>query len=336
MVARHYAIIAIFFVLLHYKTVENMNWRALFFLFTVCSVLASAQSEWGIINVSVCNTRDDADYTAGMESQGLLGMPVQVLDESDGWLKVRTPEDYESWALASCVKTCSREELTQWNTARQVVVTALFGQTYERPSRKSQPVSDVVAGNRLALKGKTRGFYRVEYPDGRQAYLPRRDAMPLAKWRARLDKSPEAIIATAHRMMGLPYMWGGMSTKGVDCSGFVRMALYMHDIIVPRNASQMARVGERIEVKPDFSNLVPGDLLYFSFPNQTRVIHVAIYMGNRRFIHSLGCVHVGSFDPADPLYDAEHHATLLYAGRLLPYVNTCKEIFTTDQSEYYK
>lgn len=315
---------------------ENMNWRTLFFLLIIYVAHASAQQEWGVVNVSVCNTRSHADYNAGMETQGLLGMPVQLLDAQDEWTKVRTPEGYESWTLTACLHACDRRELTRWNTARQVVVTALYAQSYERPSRKAQPVSDLVAGNRLVLLGAKHGYYRVAYPDGRQAYVAKRDAMPLDRWRSTLSRAPQDILATAHRFMGVPYMWGGTSPKGVDCSGFVRTVLYMHDIIAPRNAGQMALVGERIQVQPDYSNLQPGDLLFFSFPGQSRVIHVALYVGDKRFVHALGDVHLGSFDPSDPLYDAYHAQTLLYAGRLLPHINQHPELFTTDKSEFYR
>lgn len=289
--------------------------------------------------MSVCNTRSDADYDAGMESQALLGMPVKVLDTRNEWTRIQTPEGYEHWTLSAAVSRMTREEVTQWNQGRQVVVTAMYGNVYEEPSRKAQTVSDVVAGNRLRLTGRKGRFYRVEYPDGRKGYLPKADAEPLEKWRASLDNSAEGILQTAHRLMGVPYMWGGTSPKGVDCSGFVRTTLLMHDIIIPRNASQQARKGERLETG-DFSTLQPGDLLFFGSKAKEgkpeRVIHVAFYLGGKRFIHSLGCVRTGSLDPQDPLYDEYDHQRLLFAARVLPYINKEEGLFTTDHSEYYR
>lgn len=309
------------------------------FLLAVCLIAPAQEVGWGIVNVSVCNTRSEADYNAGMESQALLGMPVRVLGTQDEWTCIQTPEGYEHWTLSAAIQSMSRQEVTQWNQGPQAVVTSLYGLVYDQPSTRSQTVSDVVAGDRLRLLGHKGKFYRVAYPDGRQGYLPKADAMPLDRWRRQLDNSAEAILRTAHRLMGVPYMWGGTSPKGVDCSGFVRTVLLMHDIIIPRNASQQAREGDRFEIG-DFSDLQPGDLLFFGrqslFGMPERVVHVAFYLGNKRFIHALGCVRLGSFDPDDPLYDAYDHGRLLFAARLLPYINKAENLFTTDQSEFYK
>lgn len=317
--------------------------RLLFFLtLLVLSVfrVVAQDDVWGVINVSVCNTRSAAGYDAGMESQALLGMPVRVLDTHNEWTKIQTPEDYVHWTLSACVRRMTRQELSGWNCAPQVVVTSLYAFVRQAPSRRAPTVSDVVAGNRLLLAGRKGRYYKVRYPDGREGYLHKSDAMLLDVWRERLDNSSDGILSTARGLMGIPYMWGGTSPKGVDCSGFVRTVLYMHDIVIPRNASQQARKGLAIPLTDDFGHLLPGDLLFFGKKaddgGSARVQHVGIYMGGKRFIHSLGCVRIGSFDPADALYDEYDLKRLLSASRLLPYVNVEEGLFTTDKSEYYK
>ena len=109
---------------------------------------------------------------------------------------------------------------------------------------KSQTVSVVVAGNRLKWEGSKGHFYKVSYPDGRQAYISKSISQPETKWRASLKQDVESIIETAYTMIGIPYLWAGTSSKGVDCSGLVRTVLFMHDIIIPRDASQQAYIGE--------------------------------------------------------------------------------------------
>lgn len=294
---------------------------------------------YGIINLSVASLRVQPDYSSEMMTQALLGMPVRVL-ERDGWYRIQTPDDYIAWTHRVSVLPVTREELTAWNQAKKVVVTSHYAFVYSQPDRRSQTVSDIVAGNRLKLEGTKGGFYHVSYPDGRQGYVEKSAALPEKEWRKALKQDAASIIRTAHTLMGVPYLWAGTSSKGVDCSGFVRTVLFMHDIIIPRDASQQAYVGQHIDIAPDFSNLQPGDLVFFGRKatpeRKERVVHVAIYIGNRRFIHSQGDVHVSSFDPQDELFDEYNLGRLLFAVRVLPYINKEKGLNTTATNEHYQ
>ncbi len=296
------------------------------------------EQEWGIVNLSVANLHEKADFASEMITQALMGMPVKVL-QTEGWHRIQTPDDYLSWVHKAGIHLCTRAELDAWNRARKVVVTAPHGTVYSTPSKKSQPVSDVVASNRLKLLGKKGKFYRVGYPDGREGYLHKSLAMTEEEWRKQLKQDAASILQTAHQFMGIPYLWAGTSTKGVDCSGFVRAVLLMHDIIIPRDASQQAREGERLEIAPDYGNLQPGDLIFFGRKaadgQKERVVHVAFYLGNKRFIHSQGDVRIGSFDPQDELFDAFNLNRLLFATRFLPYINKVEKMNTTDKNPYY-
>ena len=188
--------------------------------------------------------------------------------------------------------------------------------------------------------GKKKGFYQVAYPDGREGYIAQSLAQPESIWRRQLKQDAGSILRTAQQMMGIPYLWAGTSPKGVDCSGFVRTTLFMHDILIPRDASQQAYTGEHIDIAPDFSNLQPGDLIFFGKPatpeRKERVIHVAFYLGNKRFIHSQGDVHISSFDPEDPLFDAYNLGRLLFAARVLPVIDKQPELHTTRTNPFYQ
>ena len=293
----------------------------------------------GIINLSVASLHVKPDYASEMTTQALLGMPVRVLD-CDGWYRVQMPDDYIAWTHRVSVLPVTREELAAWNKAEKVVVTSHYAFVYSRPDRRSQTVSDIVAGNRLKLEGTKGTFYRVSYPDGRRGYVEKSVALPEREWRKSLKQDAASVIRTAHTLMGVPYLWAGTSSKGMDCSGFVRTVLFMHDIIIPRDASQQAYVGQHIDIAPDFSNLRPGDLVFFGSKatagRKERVVHVGIYIGGRRFIHSQGDVHVSSFDPQDGLFDAFNLERLLFATRVLPYINKEEGLNTTDKNPYYR
>lgn len=293
---------------------------------------------YGILNVSVASLRVDPDFSSEMMTQGLMGMPVRVL-QHDGWYRIQTPDRYIAWVHRVGVHPVTREELDAWNRAEKIVVTSHYGFVYSQPKEGSQTVSDVVAGNRLKWAGTKGSFYKVVYPDGREGYISKSISMPEKRWRAGLKQDAASIIATAHTLMGVPYLWAGTSSKGVDCSGFMRTVLFMHDIIIPRDASQQAYVGEHIDIAPDFSNLQPGDLLFFGRKatpeRKERVVHVGMYIGNRRFIHSQGDVRVSSFSPDDALFDAYNLDRLLFAARVLPYINKQEGLNTTDKNPFY-
>lgn len=294
---------------------------------------------YGILNISVSNLHIKPDFSSEMVTQGLMGMPVRIL-QRDGWYRIQTPDNYIAWIHRVGVHPVTKAELAVWNSAEKIVVTSHYGFVYSQPNRESQTVSDVVAGNRLRWKGTKGAFYKVAYPDGREGYIPKSVSMPENKWRASLKQDAGSIIRTSHTLMGIPYLWAGTSSKGVDCSGFIRTILFMHDIIIPRDASQQAYVGEHIDITSDFSNLQPGDLVFFGSEatpeRKERIIHVGMYIGNKRFIHSQGDVHISSFDPADELFDGYNLNRLLFATRVLPFINKEVELNTTDTNEYYK
>ena len=158
-----------------------------------------------------------------------------------------------------------------------------------------------------------------------------------AKW---LSKKKWKTFASSKKNRTFAYLWAGTSSKGIDCSGFMRTILFIHDIIIPRDASQQAYVGEHIDIAPDFSNLQPGDLIFFgrkaTADRKERVVHVGMYIGNKRFIHSQGDVHVSSFDSADELFDEYNLGRLLFATRVLPYINKEASLNTTETNPYYK
>lgn len=294
---------------------------------------------YGVINVSVANLRVDPDFSSEMMTQGLMGMPVNVLQNA-GWVRIQTPDNYIAWVHRVGVHRVTKEELATWNHAEKIVVTSHYGFVYSEPNEASQTVSDVVAGNRLKWEGSKGAFYKVTYPDGRKGYISKSISMPEKKWRANLKQDAASIIRTAHTLMGVPYLWAGTSSKGIDCSGFMRTILFMHDIIIPRDASQQAYVGEHIDITPDFSNLQPGDLIFFGRKatpeRKERVVHVGMYIGGKRFIHSQGDVHISSFDPTDELFDEYNLGRLLFATRILPSINKEAAINTTDTNSYYK
>ena len=292
--------------------------------------------QYGVVDISVCNLRATPDYDAEMVSQALLGTPVHILQLADknSWPQVQTPDTYTGWVHKDGITLLSFEEYHAWNQVPKVVITALMGVVFAGPTEQSATVSDVVAGDRLKDLGRDGCWLKVGFPDGRTGYVHQDVGKPEDCWRKHLERTPEAILASACSMVGFPYLWARMSPKGMDCSGFVRTVLFMHDIIIPRDSGPQSRTGERIL---DPKDLRPGDLVFFGRKDAAgpRVSHVGIYIGDGRFIHSLGLVKIASLRPEDPLYDAYNSGRYLFGGRILPYIDKEKELNTTLTNPYY-
>ena len=294
--------------------------------------------DYAIVNISVCNMRRTPDFDAEMVTQAQMGMTCRVLDFKT-WYQIQSPDDYTGWTHPKALYRVTKQEMQAWNRAPKVVVTTLTGVVYVQPNVKSQPISDVVAGDRMKYVGKKGKFYAVELPDGRRGYLLRTEGKPLDEWRKGLKNDAGSILDTAKQLLGYPYLWAGTSVKGMDCSGYVRTVLYQHDMIIPRDASQQAKTGQRLEIAKDFSNLQPGDLVFFGRIDEQgreRVGHVGFYLGNKEFIHCLGLVERSSFDPSASNYDAYNTGRLLFASRVLPYINKEEGLNTTERNKYYQ
>ncbi|HYW07318.1 MAG TPA: C40 family peptidase, partial [Longimicrobium sp.] len=118
--------------------------------------------------------------------------------------------------------------------------------------------------------------------------------------------------------MGVPYLWGGVTMGGVDCSGFVQALYRLHGKTLPRDSDQQSRAGAHVDPGDDFSQLQPGDLLFFS-EDAGRVTHVTMSTGGSRIIHSsLGNGGVARNDIMGRRnYERELRRIFLFARRIL-------------------
>ncbi len=256
---------------------------------------------YAVANNSVVNMRSNARHSAELATQALLGMPLNVLKKDGGWYLVQSPDEYISWIDQGGITLMNKQELDNWKKADKIIYLSNYGFSYESAKSTSPKIGDLVMGNVLQLLDTQRNFYKVQYPDGRIAYVLRGEAQPFERWRTSLKATQESLVATGKELMGVPYLWGGTSTKGVDCSGFTKTIYLMNGDIIPRDASQQITAGENVDLTKNFENLEPGDLLFFGVPatadKPQRVVHVGMWIGNNEYIHSSSRVQINSVDP---------------------------------------
>lgn len=292
------------------------------------------ESIYALVNLSVVNIRSNPKNAAELATQSLLGTPLDILKKEGYYYLVRTPDRYISWLDAGAISLKTAAEMESWKQKEKLVFVDDYGHSFVNPDRKSQRVSDLVMGDILVNEGKQKGFYKVGYPDGRTAFIPEKQMTDYTKWTKKPFPNSEQIIDIAKTMIGVPYLWGGTSVKGVDCSGFTKTAFFMNGIIIPRDASQQVLAGEPVAVLKNnklnldeaLKNLKSGDLIFFaSGKNKSpdaRVTHVALYLGNGEFIHASGTVRISSMKPDAPNYDDFETRTVVAARRYLGSVGT--------------
>lgn len=277
------------------------------------------EKTYGLVTVSVANGRTNPQNSAELSTQALLGTPLRILKKESGWYYVQTPDEYLGWMDDGFV-SMGKDEFDEWMRQPRVIVTEPYGFSY-RSKEKREVVSDVVLGALFVKKREVGAWYEVLYPDGRVAFIPKEIAQPYEKWITSAKDTPENILRTARRFFGIPYLWGGTSSKGFDCSGFTKTVFYFNGIMLPRDASQQAHIGEFIDAGTDFKNVKAGDLLFFGTraegDTKERVRHVGIYLNDGKFIHASGDVRVNSLNPSDPDFSEYRRKTFLRVKRII-------------------
>lgn len=275
----------------------------------------------GVIRVSVANLRGKASHAAEMVTQATMGTPVKVFQKQGSWYRIQTPDQYLGWVDGGGVALMDQEQSKAWKNSEKLIYTQTFGNSYSDRTQNAQVVSDLVFGNILQLVSEQSDFFEVMYPDGKKAFISKSEGVPYNEWKSQLPFTKEALVATSKRMLGLPYLWGGTSAKGVDCSGFTKTVFFMNGMILPRDASQQIHEGVLVDETGDFEKLVPGDLLFFgrkaTDTTQEKATHVGMWLGNNEFIHSAGDVHISSMDKDAENYDEFNHNRYLRSKRIL-------------------
>ncbi|MFC4219791.1 C40 family peptidase [Flagellimonas marina] len=276
---------------------------------------------YGAIALSVANIRSNPAHSAEMVTQGTLGMPLKVYQKKGSWYQIQTPDKYLGWVDSGGVELMDKTQFDAWQNSEKLIYTKIYGNAYTRADESSQIVSDLVAGNILSLVADTRAFYEVNYPDGKKAFVKKSEASTYQDWKSSLAPTQESLVETSKTLLGVPYLWGGTSIKGVDCSGFTKTIFFMNGMIIPRDASQQIHEGILVDDSKDFDQLVPGDLLFFgekaTETSPERVIHVGMWIGNNEFIHSAGSVHISSVDKDSENFDAYNYNRYLRTKRIL-------------------
>jgi gamma-D-glutamyl-L-lysine dipeptidyl-peptidase len=273
---------------------------------------------FGVVTVSVAVQKTKPSMASELGNQLVMGMPVKVLKRESGWYLAQSLDDrYLGWMEPDHIALMTKDELDAFRSSRRFVVTEVFAIVREQAAEDAQAVSDAVIGNSLRLNGQDNGWVSVQLPDGRTGYLPAAAGQELDAWKGSRKLAPETIEKTARLFVGFPYLWGGTSAKGFDCSGFTKTVFRANGFELQRDADQQSNQGEAVPTDNDLAQLRKGDLLFFGpRAGVVRITHVGIYLGGKKFIHCAGKVKFNSFDPSSPIYSENLLGRLVKVRRI--------------------
>jgi gamma-D-glutamyl-L-lysine dipeptidyl-peptidase len=263
--------------------------------------------KFAFINTTAAPYYAQPDESSERVTVGLLGEPVFLLRRQDNdYYLAMGNEGYIGNIHADNIVTVAADDFDAMMAKRR----ARVDRDVSTPDGRTLPAGAILFLQEPAASGLAAN---VTLPDG--ATVPvARDALTLLA-----DTPPdiETALATAHRLMGTPYLWGGRSSEGIDCSGLVQTSFRTVGISLPRDSNQQALVGTLTGTRWHRSAMQRGDLVFFIGRTGT-IVHTGIYLGDGKYIEAAGPgVQITSLKPGDENYSERRDRTFVFSKRVI-------------------
>lgn len=208
-----------------------------------------------------------------LSSELVFGTNLEILEEKDRWAFTRQKDGYLGWAYKPYLSTIINNQATY-------IVTAPVVELRNEPTLNSSVLTRIVSGTGVTVQ-EIKGEW-ANIIANKNGWVPLSALRAINEIPQTLEKRRESIANDAVRMMGVPYLWGGTSGNGIDCSGFARLLHRWIGIEIPRDADMQSAAAKRVEAPFEI-----GDLLFFGEGDSDRhVTHVGVSLGGWKMIHS--------------------------------------------------
>ncbi len=247
--------------------------------------LAAASRPEAVVVRAVENMYSAPSADKDVVSQATLGQVVSTLERKAGFVKVETPDAYQGWLPAAALLEYPGPRARRYASKGEVLeVVNLMANIYRDPSTTSaRPKARAPMGARLEIKGPpvSERWIRISLPSTDSGYIQSGDVKRIDAALPRPRGSEADLVSTARRFLGVPYLWGGMTAQGLDCSGLTSLVYRMNGIEVRRDAD-LQFTDPRLEPVGK-EDLRPGDLVFFG-KKKDEITHVGMFVGGGRFI----------------------------------------------------
>ena len=231
--------------------------------------------KYGVCHLSVIPVRDDKTDASEIKTQMLFGETLEVLDQINQWVKIRVAyDDYIGWIDEKQFKYVPDEDFHELNRQPQKVFSDLTGHVQEGDN-----VTHIMIGSSLPF------YHEGEIKIGETTYTVKGNYET-----GQITDLTERLLFYNKQYLNAPYLWGGRSLFGVDCSGLTQNTLKLCNIKIKRDACDQAEQGETI----NYSEARAGDVPFFA--KNGKVHHVGILLDKHTIIHASGCVRIDRFD----------------------------------------
>lgn len=225
------------------------------------------------VSTNLTSLHAEPSWLAEMLSQATYGTRVEVLEEHQRWVRIRQEDGYLGWMY--------RPYLSEHPAAHPTyLVKATIAGLHAEPTCESPLTSRLVGGTGVQVVSSRGEWAEVDahvWGWVKMNELRAIDSLPKAS-----DLIRDRLMKDAPRWMGVPYLWGGTSAHGIDCSGYAQLLYRLVGIALPRDADMQYEAGRKVEFPYQ-----PGDLLFFGEKGERRSItHVGVSLGGWKIIHS--------------------------------------------------
>ena len=235
-------------------------------------VLRSATPQMLTVSTNLTSLHIAPSFLAEMSSQLLIGTELEVLMQEDAWVFTRQDDGYLGWTYRPYLGPEPQAEATHF-------VSAPLSLLLSAANSNAPLASRVLGGTAVRVAAYEDGWAQLILAGGQSGWILASDLRSLDALPATEPARREQIVQDSFRFVGVPYLWGGGSAFGIDCSAFVRLLHRLSGVTLPRDSYMQFDAGQPIEPPGQ-----PGDLLFFG--NGLRVTHVALSLGEWRIIHS--------------------------------------------------